>query len=62
MGSRMKDALLLGTPYLAIFGDRAKRGEVEIESTRTGQRIVIPVQDILAVGNKKCIEFESETR
>lgn len=49
----MKDALLLGTPYLAIFGDRAKRGEVEIESTRTGQRIVIPVQDILAVGNKK---------
>lgn len=62
IGKSIKDALILGTPYLAILGDKVKSGEVEIESTKTGQKITMPMQDLLAVNNNKCINREEEAR
>lgn len=62
IGKSIKDALILGTPYLAILGDKVKSGEVEIESTKTGQKITMPMQDLLAVNNNKCINREEEVR
>lgn len=53
IGSSIKDALILGTPYIAILGDKVKQGEIEIESTKTGKNIVIPKQEILNVVNKE---------
>lgn len=62
IGKSIKDALILGTPYLAILGDKVKSGEVEIESTKTGQKITMPMQDLLAVNSNKCINREEEVR
>ena len=62
IGKSIKDALILGTPYLAILGDKVKSGEVEIESTKTGQKITMPMQDLLAVNSNKCINREKEVR
>ena len=62
IGKSIKDALILGTPYLAILGDKVKSGEVEIESTKTGQKITMPMQDLLAVNSNKCINREEEAR
>lgn len=41
MGSKLKDCKVLGTPYIAVLGDRTKKGEIEIEDSKTGERTVI---------------------
>ena len=38
LGSQIKDAKVLGTPYLAIFGEHTEAGKVEIENSKTGEK------------------------
>lgn len=46
-GARIRDAKVLGTPYLAIFGGKAQNGNVELENTKTGEKEVIPVEKLI---------------
>ena len=56
IGSSIKDAQILGTPYIVVLGDKVKPGEIEIECTRTGKKIVVQKQRILDVVNKEEIK------
>ena len=46
-GARIRDAKVLGTPYLAIFGGKVENGKVELENTKTGEKEVIPVEKLI---------------
>lgn len=41
MGAKIKDTKVLGTPYMAILGDKTKKGELELEETRTGKKVIL---------------------
>ena len=45
IGAKIKDAKILGTPYVAIFGDKTEDGEFELENTKTGEKQVLKVAD-----------------
>jgi len=53
LGASIKDCKLLGTPYMAILGDRVKDGEIEIEDTKTGNKKVISRSELLEFLNTK---------
>ena len=46
-GARIRDAKVLGTPYLAIFGGKDENGKVELENTKTVEKEVIPVEKLI---------------
>lgn len=46
-GSKIRDCKILGTPYIAILGERTRKGEVEVEDTRTGEKIIISQCDLV---------------
>lgn len=46
-GARIRDAKVLGTPYLAIFGGKVENGKVELENTKTGEKEVIAVEELI---------------
>ena len=54
IGAKIKDAKVLGTPYLALLGDRTKQGEIEIENSRTGEKVVVSQRELA----EKLIQFE----
>ncbi len=60
IGSSIKDCKILGTPYMIILGDKSKQGEIEIESTKTGKKIIVPKQKILDMVTKKEVKQEIE--
>lgn len=37
----MKDCKVLGTPYMAVLGDKVNPGEIEVENAATGERFVM---------------------
>ena len=45
IGAKIKDAKILGTPFVAIFGDKTEEGEFELENTKTGEKKVLKVED-----------------
>lgn len=55
IGSSIKDALILGTPYIIVLGEKVKQGEIEIENTKTGKKITIPKQKLLDIINNKTL-------
>lgn len=46
LGNRIKDAYTLGTPYIAIIGDRSSEEVIEIEETKTSTKKNINVSEI----------------
>lgn len=46
-GARIRDAKVLGTPFLAIFGGKVENGKVELENTKTGEKEVIAVEELI---------------
>lgn len=54
VGAKIKDAAVLGTPYIAVLGDKTKQGTIEIESTATGKKTIITQSELA----KKLIDFE----
>ena len=56
MGIKIKDAKVLGTPYLGLLGEKSRKGEIEIENSKTGAKAVILQRELA----KKLIEFEKE--
>ena len=58
IGSSIKDCKVLGTPYIIILGDKVKEGEIEIESTKTGKKIIVQKSKIVDMVDKKDIKQE----
>lgn len=56
IGAKIKDAKVLGTPYLGLLGDRTKKGEIEVENTRTGEKVLISQCELA----KQLIKFNQE--
>ena len=52
LGSRIKDAYVLGTPYIAIIGDKFDGKTLEIEETKTGNKLEIEVDKLNEFLNK----------
>ena len=46
IGNRIKDAYTLGTPYVLVIGDRYDGETLEIEETKTGNKLNIKVSEI----------------
>ncbi len=46
-GARIKDAKVLGTPYIAIFGGKVEKGKVELEETKTGKKEIITTEELI---------------
>ena len=47
LGVKMKDCKILGTPYMAVLGDKVEAGKVELENVRTGQKEIITVEELI---------------
>jgi len=46
MGSKMKDCKVLGTPFMAVLGDKVENGYVEFEDIKTGEKEVIRIKEL----------------
>ncbi len=40
LGNKIKDTYVLGTPYLLVIGDRYDENKIELEETKTGNKII----------------------
>ena len=46
-GARIRDAKVLGTPYLAILGGKVEDGKVELENTKTGEKEIVTLEEVI---------------
>ena len=46
-GAKIKDCKILGTPYMAILGDKVEDGKIELENTKTGEKQVLTIEEVL---------------
>lgn len=54
LGAKIKDVKMLGTPYIALLGDKVNNGEVELENTRSGEKVIIKQEELV----EKLSEFD----
>ena len=47
IGVKIKDCKVLGTPYMAVLGDKVETGKVELENVKTGEKEVIEIEELL---------------
>lgn len=47
MGAKMKDCKVLGTPFMAVLGDKVEPGYVEFENIKTGEKEVIRTEELV---------------
>lgn len=47
IGSKMKDCKVLGTPFMAVLGDKVETGHVEFENIRTREKEVITIENLI---------------
>lgn len=47
MGAKMKDCKVLGTPFMAVLGDKVDDGYVEFEDIKTGEKEVINIEELI---------------
>lgn len=48
MGAKMKDSKVLGTPFMAVLGDKVEHGHVEFENIKTGDKEVINIEELFS--------------
>ena len=46
IGAKIKDAKVLGTPYLVVIGDKTEGETLEVENNLTGEKITTTVEEI----------------
>ena len=51
-GAKIKDALLLGCPYIAIIGNRNENEMIELENTKTNEKTILQIDDAVAFFKK----------
>lgn len=47
IGVKIKDCKILGTPYMAVLGDKVESGKVELENVRTGEKEIITIEELI---------------
>lgn len=47
IGAKIKDAKILGTPYLVVLGDKQEGDMVEVEDIKTGKKEIITVDELI---------------
>lgn len=52
IGVKIKDCKILGTPYMAVLGDKVEKGKVELENVRTGEKEIITIEELIYKFNK----------
>ena len=47
IGVKIKDCKVLGTPHMAVLGDKVEAGKVELENVKTGEKEVITIEQLI---------------
>ena len=47
IGVKIKDCKVLGTPYMAVLGDKVENGKIELENVRTGEKEIISIEELI---------------
>jgi len=47
IGAKIKDCAVLGTPYLAVIGDKQEGESIELENVKTGEKMLGTVEEII---------------
>ena len=53
LGAKIKDCKILGTPFMAVIGDKVEAGHVEFENVKTGEKEIITIDELI----KKMLEI-----
>ena len=53
IGAKIKDAKVLGTPYLVVIGDKTEGENLEVENNLTGEKILTTVDEICKIFTQK---------
>jgi len=48
IGVKIKDCKVLGTPYMAVLGDKVETGKVELENVKTGEKEIITIEELIS--------------
>ena len=48
IGAKIKDCKILGTPYMAVLGDKVEPGKVELENVRTGKKDIVSIEELIS--------------
>ena len=59
IGSKIKDARLLGTPYVLVLGDKQQGENLEIENLKTGEKIQTTIKEISKVFLEKSLRRDT---
>lgn len=49
IGAKIKDCKILGSPYMAILGDKVENGKVELENTLTGEKQIVTLEEAVNI-------------
>lgn len=47
LGAKIKDCLMLGTPYMLVIGDKQEEGEFEVENSKTGEKQIYTKEELI---------------
>jgi prolyl-tRNA synthetase len=57
VGVKIKNSRVMGVPYLAVFGDKSEAGTVEVEKTKTGEKQIFKIDELVGVVSEKAELF-----
>ena len=49
MGAKIKDSKILGTPYIAVIGDKQEGQYIELEDTKTGESQKVTIEELVEI-------------
>lgn len=47
LGAKIKDCLMLGTPYMLVIGDKQEEGKFEVENSKTGEKNIYTEEELI---------------
>ena len=47
IGEKIRNAKILGIPYIAIMGNNTEEGFVELERTKDGAKKIVKIEDLI---------------
>ncbi len=47
LGAKIRDCLMLGTPYMLVIGDKQEEGKFEVENSKTGEKKIYTEEELI---------------
>ncbi len=47
LGAKIRDCLMLGTPYMLVIGDKQEEGKFEVENSKTGEKNIYTEEELI---------------